>query len=208
MLQNGRGITPSHVPVWLVEAGPAEIHLRDIKAQLERARRKFDEEAARLNGEFRALREQRSSIAYEGVRLAEAVMRAEKDGNQAALVKARAELDKCDEERSRVANQELAIGNALDELAAQRDGLACRLFLENWPAVVARTASDARGEFVFRVSPRRKVVVVAAYSDKIEERTETFQWFVPVNKGNAASILFGNSNLLGNAMTGPSLPRQ
>jgi len=195
VLENGQTFKPGQAAVWLVEAGAAEKHLNTLKAELQSSRRRLDTEITRAREDYETVRSDRRNLNYQGAALAESVKLAEESGNQTAAANARAELEKSDQERSRLSNKELSLEKALSELETQRSEMAARLFLEPWPGVLARTTTDADGGFSLAAPSRVKMIVVAVCSRKIEDGSESWQWFVLVTPTNSSLLLLNNENL-------------
>ena len=194
VLSNGQTIHPPHAPVWLAEATAAAPHLEALKDKLKANRRPLDADIARLTSEYEAVKSERRNLNYQGASLADDFRRAEESGNKLFITNAQTALEKCDQERGTLSNKELALERRLTDLETKRAELASQLFLETWPGVLARSATDTDGRFTLAAPAGRKLVVVAVCSGKTEAAVESFQWCVPVTTSNAATLSLTNAN--------------
>ena len=195
VLESGQTFKPIQTPVWLVEAVAAHKHLDALKTELQNSRRTLDAEITQKRADYEAVRSDRRNLNYQGASLAESVKLTEESGNQAAVANARADLEKSDQERSRLSNKEMSLEKTLEELETKRSGLATHLFLKPWLAVLARTTTDAEGTFSLARPLRKRVVVVTMCSRKTDDGNETWQWFVPVTPTNSSPLLLSNGNV-------------
>ena len=196
VLANGQTIQPQHAPVWLADATRAAAHLEALKTKIKTSLRRLDTDIARLTSQCEAARIERRNLSYQGASLADDFRRAEESGNKTFVANAQAALEKCDQERARLSNNELALDRTLTGLETQRAELAARLFRAAWPGLLATSATDAEGRFTLAAPSGRKTVVVAVYSGKAEDAVENFQWCVPVSPSNAATLLLNSANAL------------
>lgn len=191
MQADGRVVTPGRTLVCLVESTAAGRTLAALRSQCQQ----LDTELRRTQQECEAVRETRRNLSYSGASFADALRLAEETGNHVAATNAQAELDKLDQERARLSNQELELEKKLAQQEAQKSELIRQAFLKPWPGVLRKTSTDEEGSFAFTIPQNKRVTLVTVCSNATHAQQASFAWFLPVSATNQATLLLNNENL-------------
>ena len=90
-LGNGQDFSPSGTVVTLLEPRVVEAHLRRLHLDLDSERRTFETRRAQLQQDYDRVRQERSTLAYEGLQWAELARTAEESHDTVKLARIRAD---------------------------------------------------------------------------------------------------------------------
>ncbi|MBI5773118.1 MAG: hypothetical protein HZA89_05155 [Verrucomicrobia bacterium] len=190
----------SMTPVVLVESKAAHDQLTAIQEKTKEIVREFlakpnphDEEIKMIEGEQAAIRQQLSQLNSNQIRYATSYTTEQRYKLYETKEKLTAEIDSKGRHKIAVLQSSIAFDEEKLKLA-KTERIPVELFNQVWRGEIARTQTDADGNFSFTASPTNRYMVIAYGSRKVADKSERYCWAEEVTT-NEAPVLLNNANL-------------